>query len=369
MKYLFCSPVTSDFLHPVVGLAQELQRRGHQVVFATGAMADATLAAAGLSRIPSPEWGSDSFRLQPWPVQPAVETDVRHLEHAARIFDADVLVAAEVAFAAPVAAERLGLPLCVLGQAEQVAQRRGAAPLLARVRGWFGLPSRRPAYPDFPLEADLFLLRTVAALEDVAALPGWAVPVGACAWSPADEGAGLAAAAGEGEASRPLVLADHRRIVHESRFWPELVEGAGGLPVRVAAAVAGWDERPALPAGWAVDRRVPLSLVPQARLVVSGLRSILPLAALEHGVPTLFVRGTNDLEGTHVSPLLRAGCAVEAPPEPQALGRALQSALDDAGLRGRAAAIGAEFARLRGFGAAADAVERLQPARRAAASA
>jgi UDP:flavonoid glycosyltransferase YjiC (YdhE family) len=106
--------------------------------------------------------------------------------------------------------------------------------------------------------------------------------------------------------------------------------------------------------------------------VVCGARSALPLAALEHGVPSVFVRGEDDAEGEHVQELVRAGCALRLPverPASDALRAAVERTLADEALHAAARRVGAGFARLRGFGAAADAVEAVHAWSPAAAGA
>lgn len=358
MRYLFCSLTMPEFLHPLVGLALELRRRGHEVAFATGTPAEGVLHGAGLETIP-PEGRADGFRHQPRPIPVVIETDVRHVEHAIREYRPDVLVASEYAFGAFMVRERTGIPLCVMDMATYMGPRRGFDPILNEIRAYFGLPSRPSVHDDFPLMADLFLLHSVAPLEaDAAALPPQVTLVGACEWEPP------AAPVPHPEGEGPLVFVRHRRTLHEPEFWPQLAEALDGHPARVVASVAPWDYRPdPLPSNFAVADRVERrAVLPRAALVVSGTRSTAPLWAAANGVPSVVIPGERGEGREYAARLEGAGCAVRLDPgeiTPQRLRDTVDAALADAELRRRAAALQPAFAAMGGFRAAADAVQRL----------
>lgn len=367
MRYLFCPLTSPDFLHPLVGLALELRSRGHEVAFATGHAAQPVLDGAGLDRIPAPGIVGDSFRQQPWPIPSVVEVDVRHTEHAMRVFEPDVLVASEFAFGAFIVREREGIPLCVMDMATYLGQRRGMLYITNVIRDHFGLPALEPAYPEFPLMGDLFLLHSVAEMEhDPASLPPEVRLVGACDWEPELDPAAFPAEL-SGPPTRdgdPVVYVRHRRVLFEPEFWPQLFEALQERPVRVFASVASWDRQPGpLPPGWVVGNQVPRrTVLPCADLVVTGTRSSATMAAVAHGVPSVVIPGHHGQGGDHAEFLERAGCAVRLDPDETTtdrLRRTVDAALADERLRERARVLGQAFGRMHGFRVAADSVEAL----------
>src|SRR2546427_9514765 len=111
MRYLFCAMTTPGHLFPMVGLALELRKRGHEVGFASGSAADTVLKEAELPRIAGGNRAGASFDIKRWGQPLAVALDVKYIERAVRDFRADALVSNLFAIGALIVRERTGLPV------------------------------------------------------------------------------------------------------------------------------------------------------------------------------------------------------------------------------------------------------------------
>lgn len=380
MRYLFCSFTTPGFLYPLLGLSLELRARAHQVAFATGPAAGPELERHGLERIPRGASDGESFNVRLWGLPAGVALDVKHAEHAVRRFRPDVLVTHALCMAPLLVRERLGIPAVVLGLAgylwpagardpgislSDAARRREHLDehlaILERARAAFGLSARGAEDGALPLLGDAFLLRTISALEPALKyLPAPVQAVGACLWEPADAGGGDDdTPAGDA----PLVYVQHGRTFGEAGFWEPLVEALAGEPVRVAASVGRMDVLPAAaPAHFRIRSHVSMMRVlPRAAAMVSGGASASVLGALSHGVPAVLVPSGG--EGPPLSDrVVRARCAVRVEPRdatPTILRDAIRRVLEDEELRAGARRMADAFAAVPGFGAAANAVERV----------
>lgn len=358
-----------------MGLALELGSRGHEVAFATGEAAEPVLGKVELARIACGENGGDTFRLQPSPVALVVERDVRHIEHAMGKFAPHVLIANVIGLSALIASELHGIPLCVLSAAEDVGIRHDSIHLVNDLRASFALPPLLPSHAEFPLLADLFLLRSVAALErESDSLPSEVRFVGACDWEPACESRTAAEGCRDefpalsAPEQRPLIYTQHRHTLDEPRFWSELVEALGPCPVQVYATIARWDYHPGtVPCNFIAGNSLPRAAVlAHADLAISTAKSSAPLAALAHGVRSLLISAVGCDGGEHAKRFERAGCAVQIDSNDLTAARlrdAVDAALGDDRLQQNARRLGSAFARIPDFQVAADHVEQLPLAR------
>ncbi|MBV8967775.1 MAG: glycosyltransferase, partial [Verrucomicrobia bacterium] len=122
MHYVLATIGSLGDLHPILALGRELSRLGHRVVIATSEMHQVAVEAAGLELAPlrpnfeieperarwlfDPIWGPP--RLLRDLIFPQIEPMYEDLATIAR--SADGLVAGEIVFAAPLLAEKTGLP-------------------------------------------------------------------------------------------------------------------------------------------------------------------------------------------------------------------------------------------------------------------
>lgn len=366
MRYLFSSPVTPDYLHPLIGLAIELRERGHEVAFVTGETADPLLETLAIPRVGPRRRDAETFRLQPWPMPRFVDAEVRHVEQALRELIPDMLIAPVIGVSALIVHDRARVPLCLMSAAEDVGIGPDSVGLVNDLRATFGLAAARAPASRFPLTGDLFLLRSVPALEmDLEALPPEVRFVGACEWEPpvaAERTQAALAALRAAESAPTLYVYSHRHSLDEPKLWPCLVDAFGFSAVHVVATIAPWDYDPrVLPPNFTIWNSFPRAAVlPRASLAISTSKSSAPLAALAHGVPSLLVAAPRWDGGEHAARFVRAGCAVRVEAglvTPAALQRAVTEALQDERLRENARRVGAEFARMPNFRAAADSIE------------
>ncbi|RKG77400.1 hypothetical protein D7W79_15460 [Corallococcus exercitus] len=311
MRYLLCSLSNHGMLFPFIGLAQALQRQGHEVAFATGLSMEGLLAKAGMTRIPRGERDGESFlvELSGHPLE--TTRQVKHIEYALKRFPADVLVGQQLTLGPLVAGERQGLPVAVLGLAaylwptgalepseyQAFVQRRyqGFLKSFRLTRYMFGLEPRETGLEDSPLLGDLFLLRSVPQLEGgLESLPQRVHFVGDCLWEAPERDEELERwlkeAQGAGEA---ILYAQPGRVFNIPGFWSHLAEALEGQPVRVVASVGRMDEAPSQsPANFLVRKHVPQGLVlPYARGVISSSTTTAVLGALRQGLPLLLIPG------------------------------------------------------------------------------
>jgi UDP:flavonoid glycosyltransferase YjiC (YdhE family) len=385
MRILFCSFDSPGHLFPLVGLALELRRRGHQVAFASGPGACSVLDAAGIERIPRGRSDGDSFALPTWAVALKVAVDVKHVEHAVRRFLPDLLVAPQLCLAPLLVRERQGIPVAVMGLFSYLwPMRRAVNPErfaareptrewrlndLARVaneaRELFRMAPLDPGTADVPLRGDLFMLRTIPELEpELAALPAGVRLVGPCLWEPPHApGAWSGLRARFADPDAPVLYVQQGRTFRSPGFWAQLVQALAGQPVQVVASTLRMDQPiGALPANFVAEPHVPQGLVmPHAQAAVSCGTTTAVLGALAHGLPSVLVPGGGE-SPDNTGKVLAAGCGVALKCDgltPDVLHRAIADASADAGLRRSCRGVQAALARTDGFGTAAALVERL----------
>lgn len=335
MRLLFCSFASPGFLFPLVGLALELRRRGHEPAFASGLGAAPVLSAAGLARLPRGEKDGDSFNVAQWFHAVANAVDVKHIEHAIGRHRPDALVTHHLCLSALAAAERAGLPVAVLGpltylwevprpelseMSQATLDRRvwrldEGIRTLNELRKLCRLPEAERTAEDHGLLGDLFMLRTTPELErDLESLPRRVHAAGPCAWEPepalGEAEAWAALEASLAERGDPVVYVHNGRSFGGPTFWPQLVRGLGDAPVRVMGSVGRMDQEVgALPPNFLVRAHVPQELVlRRARAVVAGGHSTVAIGALMHGVPSVLIPYGVDTPD-NAERLARAGCA------------------------------------------------------------
>ncbi|MEW5985412.1 MAG: nucleotide disphospho-sugar-binding domain-containing protein [Chloroflexota bacterium] len=342
MRFLFCPISSHGYVYPAVRVALELRQRGHQVAFATGPAFATTLAQAEFERLPRGPVDGESFSLRLWNYPLEVVRQVKHVEYASRRFAPDVLVASSLAIGPLVAARRHRLPVAVLGlatyiwplaavapaefQPRTLAEKRAATAFDETLRVYgevcriLHTPVEGPpaTYQNHPLVGDLFLLRSVAELEgNVDELPAQVHLVGDCAWEPATQSEDLAVTTWLEEAVaslEPLLYVQHDSGGGIPDFWPGLVEGLGGEPVRIVGTHRKVSQADGLPANFLIRPHIPYQIVlPHAQAVITAGNSSLSLAAFTQGLPLLLIPvGKNEGESM-VERCQRAGVGICRP--------------------------------------------------------
>ncbi|MDC0716606.1 glycosyltransferase [Nannocystis bainbridge] len=318
-RALFVVLAEKGHVHPFIGPAQELARRGHTVGFYSPCDLREPLTRAGFapervfvgaSGAPPPEANrgaefaalvADPERLRAWIAAMLVDTVPAEVEQLTRVvgeFRPDVIVADPMAYAAPIVAARANLP-------------------------WAGLStSLNPVVPD---SWHSELVATTSALPRAELFAGYGVPVprfrvSDClspwlnvAWTtPALLGREVAdvllaggslpiAARGDevevpGLDPRPLVLmALGSQIWHQPRMFEVVIAASRGQPWQLVLAMGELARTFAAPPDVQLVAYAPqLALLSRARALVShgGANSV--MEALAHGVPLLIAPICND---------------------------------------------------------------------------
>ena len=258
MRYLFCPLASHGFVYPLIGIAERLRRRGHDVAFVTGRDFSETLGHLGIERIPCGPSDSHSFQVEHWFHALAIAIQVKHIEYAIDRFTPDVLVGNQLTFGPLIAGERQALPVAILGfasylwpawQPDRAPQSEREQRLLWRysemmewynqARQLFSLSPSQAHYMRTPLLGDLFLLQSVPELAgDIHALPEQVHAVGSCLWDVPQPDPELIDWLREaGTARDPIIYVQPGRHFLSPQFWSHLVAAFADRPVRVAAAV------------------------------------------------------------------------------------------------------------------------------------
>jgi len=385
MRFLFCSLDNYGFLFASMGIADALRRRGHDVSFAADLKLSAVLARAGFERHPRGEPDGESFLVKYSGHPLDTMRQVRHVERALERFPADVVVTQQLALGPYLAAERHGLPVATVGMASYLWPRKmpPGEPwmrdwLVQRYRGFYlaydlvremlGMSRHVHGFDESPLIGDLFLLRSVPELEgDAADLPAQVHFVGDCLWEPpgapdAELEDWLKAARGSGE---PLLYVQPGRAFEQGPFWEALVQGLGGQPFRVVAAVGRMEVKVGqVPPNFFVRNHVPQStILPWAHAVISSSTTTSILGALTHGLPLLMIPGGGGAEQSDLTRrCVRAGAGVElrsSEAAPDVIRSRVKLLLEDEAYRAAAARLQGLFQRAGGHARAADLLEAL----------
>lgn len=383
-RALFVVLAEKGHVHPFIGPAQELMRRGHTVGFYSPCDLRGPLGRAGIAdddvfvgaeEAPPPEENrgqafaalvADPGRLRAWIAAMLVGTvprEVSRLTDAVARFRPDVIVADPMAYAAPIVAARAGLP-------------------------WAGVStSLNPVVPD---DWTSELISTTSALPRAALLAEYGVTdaafrVSDClsrdlnvAWTtrelvgepPADvllAGASLPLAdrGDEGDEivagdERPLVyMALGSQIFHQPRMFSTIINASRGMPWQLVLAMGSLAGVMPVPPDVRVVGYAPqLALLRRARAMIShgGANSV--MEALAHGVPLLISPICND-QPHNARFVAEAGAGIAcdlATAEPEAVRESLIALCADGAQRAAARRIARSYREAGGARRVADAI-------------
>ncbi|NKQ57892.1 glycosyltransferase family 1 protein [Amycolatopsis sp. K13G38] len=385
-RFLFVVPHFAGHIVPLVGVAAELGGRGHEVAWAGDRDVITALAGDDAEVFPCarpaaepPAWPDRMAGLAAlkfvWeqvlvPIAEAMEPGVRA---AVGAFEPDFLVVDQHALAGALVADRLGIPWAT--SASTSAELGNPLAALPKVEQWIqermrGL-QRRFGDPrigeDLRFSPDLVLAFTTPELCGVLSRPNVAF-VGASVtsrparddfpWHLLDPG-------------RRLVLVTLGTVSSGPRFLAECVRTLQARRDRIQAVIADPDGSVAgAPPDLIVRPRVPLlALLGKASTIVCHAGHNTVCEAMEHAVPVV-VAPIRDGQPIVARQVARAGVGVELPffrATADRIGAAIDTVLDDASFRERAAAVRASFRRAGGACAAADHLEKLADAMRSGA--
>ncbi|MGN6692904.1 MAG: glycosyltransferase [Aquihabitans sp.] len=392
-RFLFVVPPFTGHVNPTIGVALELQRRGHDVAWAGVPGATEALLPAGstfLSAVPDEvaayvaeagerrddARGAAGFKfLQEEVLLPLADHMVDGVDAALDAFGADVLVVDQQALGGAIVARRRGIPWATsattsaelvdpLAALPKVATEMHQRRVELQVR--HGVDPVAAAEGDLRLSPQLVLAYTVEELTgSLAGTPAGDVPVrfvGPCAVG-RPEPASFPWERLSDDPDVPNVLVSLGTLNAEvgERFWLAAAEAFSDQPW-VGVFVAPDHLGPDAPPNVIVQARVPqLELLPRVRAVVSHAGHNTVCETLAEGRP-LVVAPIRDDQPVVADQVVRAGAAVRvkfARVRAEALQAAVDQALTDPGLLAAAERIQTSFAAAGGPAAAADALVAL----------
>ncbi len=371
MRFLFCPLDTHGFVHPSIGLALALRRRGHLVAFATGRSFSALLERLDLERIPRGDKDGDSFPVGKWQEPLQVAMQYKHIEYALKRFPANVLVGHPLSLGPHLVRERMGVPLANLGLLTHLwpsSAVRPSEPTEPERRWWwrhedmllqynrarelFRMGSVHPSPRESPLLGDVLLLRSVPELAGPEeALPEQVYLAGDCLWEPPETDPELAAWLERArEAGKPILYVQHGRSFGGPAFWPQLQDALENQPVAVMAATGRMDYRPEhLPANFYAREFLPQGQVlAHAQAVIASATTTTVLGALTHGLPSLLLPGGSEQPDV-AEQIASAGAAIHLPvarATTEVMRKAVDELLGTPELRNNARALQQAFARM-----------------------
>ncbi|MCU1369002.1 MAG: hypothetical protein JWO77_196 [Ilumatobacteraceae bacterium] len=392
-RFLFVVPPFTGHVNPTIGVALELERRGHDVAWAGVPGATEALLPPGarfLSAVPDEvaayvaeagerrddARGAAGFKfLQEEVLLPLAEHMVDGVDAALDAFGADVLVVDQQALGGAVVARRRAIPWATSATTSaELVDPLAALPKVAEavhqmrvdLQVRHGIAPDVAGAGDLRLSPHLVLAYTVEELTgSLAGTPAGEVPVrfvGPCAVGRPEPG-GFPWDRLSDDAAVPNVLVSLGTLNAEvgERFWQAASEAFRGQPW-TGVFVAPDHLVPDPPPNVIVRSRVPqLELLPRLRAVVSHAGHNTVCETLAAGLP-LVVAPIRDDQPVVADQVVRAGAAVRvkfARVRADALRAAVHQALTDPALVAAAERIQASFAAAGGPVAAADALVAL----------
>lgn len=290
-------------------MARALERRGHQCALVTGRSLESEARKAEIERIPRGDKDGESFEVPLWMNPLSVAMQILHVEYAVKRFQPDVLVGQQLTLGPMIASRRNDLPLAIIGlmtypypylrgdealspeYKHRLSWRHGdVLQTLNEARATFSLAPESAQPHSSPLLGDLFLLRSLPALEvNPQGLPEHVHMVGDLLWHPPIEGDSELEDWLGAIRERRCVYVQHGRVFGLPGFWKEFVQAMrkSGLTAAVAASRMDFDLGD-YPQDFLVRPHLPQHLVlARSRTVVSSANTTVTLGALRAGVPSL----------------------------------------------------------------------------------
>ena len=355
MKFLFCSLSNYGSIYPVIGIAQTLRQRGHEVLFLTSSTLGKIIKKAGFESVACSVKDNVGFRVYNWSKPFAVAIQVKYIEYVIKNFAPDVIVGQHLTLGPLITRRLYNIPVAILGLAaylypacKSLLERSPQTESEKRLVWRYGemmriyneaceslkLSPSSANYRETPLLGDLFLLRSVTELEgNVNILPSRVHLVGDCLWEPPLFDAELIWWLQQFDTStKPLIYVQPGRSFEAPKFWPYLVNALKNCPVHVIASVGRMDgEIGEIPENFFVRKHIPQGLIlPKAKAVISSGHSTAVLGAITHNLPSLIIphgSGTEDIAERYQ----RAGAAICLSPfsmTVETIGKAIDQLLD-----------------------------------------
>jgi MGT family glycosyltransferase len=385
VKILFCSLASPGFLNPFIGIALELEKRGHGVAFVTDVTMGEQLARQGLERIPFGLADKPSFHVPIWSHLESIADQLRHVFHAIQRFRPDILVAQPLTLGPIMTAEVRRLPLAILGfctylwpdsesgsekplsqiESLKVWRYDDMLKLYNNARQLLALPPCVADCREAPFLGDLFMVRSIADFEEnFHRLPGQVHLVGHCLWEESSDDPELEAWLRESiNSGAPIIYVQHGRFFDRPSFWPNLVAGLAGLNVKVAASVGRMDHGIGeVPPNFLVRHHIPeLRVLDHASAMIASANSTAVLGALSKGVPSVLVPAGGEQPDVAARCEAMGVAKILAPEQsnPAELSAALQQILVNRKMLDTCQWMAKAFGRIDGFKVAANLLEAL----------
>ncbi len=312
MKVLICSLSGHGFVYPLIRLAHAIVGDGGSAAFVVGLEYADVLAREGFERISRGDKDGSSFEIRWWGQMLSVAMQVKHIEYALTKFTPDVILCSHLTLGPLIVAERLGIPVCIMGGARYLypalpgsaASRSGAEAnrqynydeqvrLYNVVRKAFGLAPAETSVAEPALLGDAFLLRAAPGLVPPAdVLPGRVRLIGACLWEPDLPDHALEAWLAAGAGRRHAYVQLGRNFDAPSN-WPIVCSVLEALQVRAVVSSARFDvgvDPASVPSDLFVRPHVMQGRVlPSCDFVIATGHPTASLGALTHGKPMVLL--------------------------------------------------------------------------------
>jgi MGT family glycosyltransferase len=382
MRFLLCSLSGQGFISSTIGLGHSLAQKGHEVKVVTDLSCEKQLSGQGLERIPRGLQDGPSFQTHLWGQPASIAIQVKHVEFAMKLFQPDVLVGQQLTIGALFAAERLHVPVALLGFCTYLWPRskdpeaRGDNSLKEwryttdiithrQLRPAFGLPLPSAGLRVSSLLGDLFLIRSIPEFEgDISNLPDQVHLAGPCLWESDDEDPEVDDWLGEcRKGGTPLIYVHQGRFFDRPHFWPKVVEAFGNSDIRVIACTGSMDcPVGQLPPNFLVRKQLSQGkILRQAAAMIASANTTAVLGALLAGVPSLLIPAGGEQPDV-AERCVHAGVArILDPAEvtPECLRLELLKLVDDNSIRLKARDLAIQFSQANNFDTAISLLENL----------
>ena len=318
------------------------------------------------------------FNVEDWHVPQTVAAQMKQVNAAIQLYGPDLLVGQQLTLGPILSAEKYHLPLTIMGMATYLfpsssndtadaARLWRFRSIMEHLNGARNLLGMTPIIPDLdanPLVGDLYLLRTVPALEsNMDLLPNFVHCVGGCLWEPNTVDEGLRRwKKTNTESEKSILYVQPGRDFSEPNFLNLLLDAADQLDIRLAVTSERMDEPPTITKNHYLNSHIGMNqILPVSQAVISNGHTTSVLGAIMYGLPQMLFpngSGTGDIarncEASGIGTVINLNLITR-----DELVRQLNNLLTNTELRHRSEQMRSHFADYSGFSVAATLIEKL----------